>query len=138
MFEKQINKQTNKTQSQRNVAFPPGFLFPGIFLAEFLSRGRKGQLDTWSPCVKSKTAVSLTNSSKLIFRKLPPNSSNAVEILYQGCFIFSICPFILESCWGHCGRRLDVSLKRYDTWKNQLQTDNYSYFLMSFSETRVA
>lgn len=38
--------------------------------------------------MKSKTVISLTNGSRLIFCKLPPNSSNVVENFISGMFYF--------------------------------------------------
>lgn len=74
--------------------------------------GERDNLPLGLRALKSKARMSLTNTSKLSLYKLPPNSSNLAEILYRGCFIFSIYLFILESCWGDCGRRLHASLKR--------------------------
>lgn len=38
--------------------------------------------------MKSKTVISLTNSSRLVFCKLPPNSSNVAEIFISGMLYF--------------------------------------------------
>lgn len=74
--------------------------------------GERANLPLGLHVLKSKAGISLTHTSKLSLYKELPNSCNLAEILCRGCFIFSICLFILESCCGDCGRGLDASLKR--------------------------
>lgn len=58
--------------------------------------GERDNLPLGLHVLKSKAGISLTNTFKLSLYKLPPNSSNLAEILYQGCFVFSIYLFILK------------------------------------------
>lgn len=74
--------------------------------------GERADLPLGLHVLKSKAGISLTHTCKLSLYKLPSNPSNLAEILCQGCFIFSICRFILESCCGDCGRLLDALSKR--------------------------